>query len=242
MSGRGRGRGSGPGSGPGRGRGRGSGPGRGSGRGSGSGPGHEQHSVIKTLMGLMQEVAATGNTNITCMLAEFITLAKLEFETTTSRAPRREVLSKSFDTLGDNVDTCKITQFKRIWKLVDDTPTKSMWTDTLASEYLKKYGVELNMYGYTLPALIRNTRGVNGVTSKNYPGRFFIAVKGDPRDEPEVSDEADEADEAEEAEEAEEADEAEEAEEAEDEQITFTPKTPKTAETVETTEATETNS
>jgi hypothetical protein len=215
------------------GRGRGSGNGRGNGyslgSGRGSGRGNTNHPVVSTLMELMPQVAATGNTSFTCMLAELINQAQIEFnasrrqpEPNVSRAPhRREILNKSIDT-SDSDKSDRITQFKRILELVDNTTTKSMWTDTLASEYLSTYGVELNMYGYTLPALIRNTRGVNGVTSKNYPGRFFIAVKGDPRDEPEVSDDEQEV--------------------SDDEQVTFTPKTPEATDTTETVETTETDS
>lgn len=225
------------------GRGRGSGHGRGRGRGRGNYRDHTNHPVVSTLMELMPQVAATGNTSFTCMLAELINQAQIEFVpvirpgSIPSRAPRREVLNKSVGntdrTVGNtdrtvdnsdrNVDNKdKITQFKRILELVDDTLTKSMWTDTLASEYLSAYGVELNMYGYTLPALIRNTRGVNGVTSKTYPGRFFIAVKGEPRDEPVFDDNGGDDD-----------------DDDDDEQITFTFSSDATVDaTVEMTDAT----
>jgi hypothetical protein len=130
------------------------------------------------------------------MLTDLIRAAKLVFnDSVVSHAPVRVILNQGNRDNRDSRDddsasaapSAKAIQFRQIYELVDSTKTKSMWTDMLESEYLKRYGKELNMYGLTLPALIRHTRGVNGVTSKNYDGRYFIAIKGDPRDEPDVS-------------------------------------------------------
>jgi hypothetical protein len=155
----------------------------GRGRGSGDVRNNMSNNIYTDLETLMSEVMDTRNY---VLISKFIKLLEKYKSTgrdnTNSRGYKTSKTQHSAEYTG--LQNPRVVQYVNVTKLVNKLG--SVWTHKLDSEYLKEYGIELDMGKMSLPVFIRSTRGVHAVRSTKDDTKYFIVPNGPHIDEPEL--------------------------------------------------------